>query len=339
MTTQFEPADYWKALILYGLNQATYKIALGKSLLQFINRNKTSVNWIELSEEFFIQYKTRLQKNNGAPQQSIPARQTEMEKIVYKYELNNITYEEAISEVGKKAFSDVINRFHNLGNYKELQGMFYDVDFGKKIILKNNLWNAAYTNILDFDQELDARWSLLEGAFLIYKDNWELTNDIRKTYLINSHSRTALTNNIPFLQGYQGNTCFYCGEPIIGGDCHVDHVLPRQVIQHDEIWNLVLTHSLCNEDKSDKIVGNHFIAKLYARNENIMGSNHPWKHKISAALGKTPNERKTTLLKHYENVKQVLGKYYWGGSMNYNPSTDQFYKKLITVLNNKNINF
>lgn len=30
---RFTGKDYWKALVLYGLNQATYKIALGKTLL------------------------------------------------------------------------------------------------------------------------------------------------------------------------------------------------------------------------------------------------------------------------------------------------------------------
>jgi len=339
MNFEFEKTDYWKALILYGLNQATYKIALGKSLIQFVQEMKTSVTWEELSESFFYQYKTRLKNNRGLPQQAIPTRQTEMEKIFNRYEVENISYDEAISEVGKKAFSDVINRFHNLGNYSDLQGMFYEVDFGRKLILKNNLYTAIEKDIIELDQELDARWSLLEGAFLIKKNNWEISNDLRKIYLITGYSRTSLTNNIPFLQGYQGNTCFYCGEKIIDGDYHVDHVLPRQVLQHDEIWNLVLAHSFCNEDKSDKVVGNHFIAKLYARNENIMGSNHPWKHRISNSLGKTPNDRRINLLKHYDNVKKILGQNYWGGRKEYNPSKDSFYKKLITIINNKNLNF
>jgi len=29
----FSPQDRWKALVLYGLNTATYKIAFGKTLL------------------------------------------------------------------------------------------------------------------------------------------------------------------------------------------------------------------------------------------------------------------------------------------------------------------
>jgi hypothetical protein len=32
--------------------------------------------------------------------------------------------------------------------------------------------------------------------------------------------------------------------------------------------------------------------------------------------------------------KTVLGEYYWGGGPSYDPSTDPFYRRLITVLNN-----
>ena len=112
--------------------------------------------------------------------------------------------------------------------------------------------------------------------------------------------------------------------------------MPRQVINHDEIWNLVLAHADCNLLKSDKVVGSHFIEKLIARNENIMGSNHPWKHKIAESIGNSPKQRATNLMKHYDNVKSILGSYYWGGSDSYNPSTDPFYRRLITVLNNEN---
>ena len=76
------------------------------------------------------------------------------------------------------------------------------------------------------------------------------------------------------------------------------------------------------------------MEKLILRNENIMGSTHPWKSKISLELGKTKKLRASNLLKHYENVKSVLGNNYWSGASSYNPQNDDFYKRLITVLNN-----
>ncbi|AEP29717.1 hypothetical protein [Brumicola nitratireducens] len=41
-----------------------------------------------------------------------------------------------------------------------------------------------------------------------------------------------------------------------------------------------------------------------------------------------------SLQTHYDNVKTVLGTYYWGGAESYNPASDPFYRRLITVLNN-----
>lgn len=332
--SKFETKDYWKALILYGLNQATYKIALGKTLLNLCEQGHTNVPWDVLSKEFLQQYIHRLTTAEAMPQQSIPARRTRMEQIVGAYKNDKLSFNGAISEVGDTAFNDVIHRFHNLGRDEAFQGMFYRFEFGKSLILTDKTHKIAETSRNELEDELDARWSLLEGAFCLSQGNYELANDLRLIYLESGYDRKSLTTNIPFLQGYQGNICFYCGEAISASDIHVDHVLPRQVIKHDEIWNLVLSHGLCNEQKSDKLVGEHFIRKLIARNENIIGSNHPWKRKIILALGQTPRDRGAELRVHYERVKSILGPYYWGGIPSYNPESDPFYRRLITVLNN-----
>lgn len=331
---EFSAEDYWKSLILYGLNQATYKIALGKTLLALSNEGYSNVPWEVLSKEFLQQYVHRLSKEDSMPQQSIPARQTRMEHIVNSHRKGKLSLDQAITEVGTTAFGDVIYRFHNLGNDESFKGIFYQFEFGKQLLLTDELHKIAASKRSELELELDTRWSLLEGAFSIKQDNYVLTNDLRLTYIEKGYKRKNLTNNIPFLQGYQGNICFYCGEPIDSLDIHVDHVLPRQVIKNDEIWNLVLSHSFCNEYKSDKLVGEHFIRKLMARNENIIGSNHPWKKKIMEALGSTPLRRRDSLQSHYNRVRSIMGPYYWGGFPNYNPGSDPFYSKLITILNN-----
>jgi hypothetical protein len=335
--TKFETKDYWKALILYGLNQATYKIALGKTLFNLCDQGYTDVPWDVLSKEFLQQYIHRLTTGEAMPQQSIPARRTRMEQIVSAYKSDKLSLDGAISAVGDTAFNDVIHRFHNLGRDESFKGKFYRFDFGKSLNLTDELHKITQTDRNELEDELNARWSLLEGAFCIHQGNFELVNDLRLIYLESGYDRKSLTTNIPFLQGYQGNICFYCGEAISTSDIHVDHVLPRQVVKHDEIWNLVLSHGLCNEQKTDKLVGEHFIRKLIARNENIIGSNHPWKRKIILTLGQTPRDRGSKLRVHYERVKSILGPYYWGGIPSYNPESDPFYRRLITVLNNGEI--
>ncbi len=332
----FTSKDIWQGIILFGLNAATYKMALANSLLELSSKGMTEVEWEVLSESFLKQYQKRL-ATTKMPQQSNPSRLTVMERIVASLQSKTITYDEAVNRVGAKGLNDVVPRFQTIGSNKDIvDEHFYEIDFGKKIIIKDPLLSFSSQDREQLRSELLARWSLLEGAFSISTNNIELANDIREIYLLTGYERTSLTANIPFLSGYQGGICFYCGEPLIDS-IHVDHVLPRQVLNHDEIWNLVLAHRDCNLLKSDKLVGPHFIRKLIARNENIMGSNHPWKHKISTALGETPKKRARTLQRHYDNVKKVLGAYWWGGLPSYNPSSDPFYKRLITVINNPDI--
>jgi hypothetical protein len=245
-----------------------------------------------------------------------------------------LSLDQTVDEVDRNTFEGVIRPFHNLGDDTSFQGKFYRTDFGRALELADALHVVADSSRAELEEELDAHWALLEGAFTMRHDNFELANDLRLTFLAQGYKRKNLTSNIPFLQGYQGNTYFYCGEPMTPDDVEVDHVLPRQVVCRDEIWNLVLAHGLCNRLKSDHVVGDHRMRKLIARNENIMGSNHPWRKRIESALGSTSSSRGSTLMKHYGHVKLVLGSDFWGGSASYNPEHDPFYGRLITVLNN-----
>ncbi|WP_396142457.1 HNH endonuclease [Flavobacterium sp.] len=332
---KFEDVDYWKGIVLYGLNQATYKIALGKTILELASQKKEAIDWDQLSKVYLDTYIERL-KSNYNPQQSNPSRKTKMERIIDSLNKGIIDYNDAINLVATEGFNDVVPRFQTIGTDKDIVGdKFYHFDFGKKLYLHDATFLINETSNQELTDELDARWSLLEGAFSLAHGDFKLSNDVRDVYLENSYTRTNITGNIPFLQGYQGNTCFYCGERIGDKDVHVDHVLPRQFIQHDEIWNLVLSHSICNMNKNDSLIGKHYFDKLVARNENIMGSNHPWKKKIADALGDTPVKRNKSMLYHYENAKIVLKNNYWENSPHYNRETDPFFKRLITKLNNR----
>lgn len=335
VASDYSNRDYWKAIILYGLNNATYKIALGKTLLELANRDITHVPWGMLSEEFLKQYKDRLDKT-VMPQQTNPSRLTVMERIISQFNQGHLTWTEAVERVGTDAFNDVIPRFHNIVRDGEFaKDKFYEFHPNNKILIKDSVFDILQDRPDELFEEIDARWGLLEGAFLINRDQFDLENDIRNIYIQKGHERKDITKNIPFLSGYQNNRCFYCSEPMDIADIHVDHVLPRQVIYHDEIWNLVLSHSFCNQQKSDFLVSPEYIEKLVSRNENIMGSNHPWKKKIQRQLGITPAERRTSLEEHYENVRQVLGRNYWRGTVHYSAERDPFFRSLVTQLNNR----
>jgi len=332
MSKTFSNNDYWQAIVLYGLNAATYKMALASVLLQSARSGESHLDWEHLSRKYLQEYLQRLE-TDPQPQQSNPSRLTKMERIVSDIKVGKESFETAVSRVADEAFSDVLTRFHTIGRDSDFaKDTFYTTEFGKRLTLTDQL--LSLSDVDQLEAEVSARWSLLEGAFVINQSNYALANSVRDIYLAAGYERKALAPTIPFLEGYQGNVCFYCGEPL-DGDIHVDHVLPRQVLNHDEIWNLVLSHSHCNMLKSDRLVSDHFITKLILRNENIMGSNHPWKAKIASALGTTPRARAKMIQYHYDNVKLALGSNFWGGSDGYNPATDTFYRRLITELNNK----
>ena len=332
---KFSNYDWAQAILLYGLNAGTHKIALFKTLHYFYQKKQIEVAWQDLSKQYFHIYFERL-SNNPRPQQGNPNRRSVQENIFYKLQTNRIGYDQAISEIGKNGFDDVIPRFQSFGKDKEtLNNFFYEFEFGKKLILKDNLFHIPKNQMKSLMKEAEMKHNMLEGAYLIKRENFKLENDIRNIYLSKGYERTNLSNQRDFLLAYQSNVCFLCGEELFDDEtAPVDHLIQRDLLNHDEEWNLTVSHSICNSSKLDSLVGPSYIEKLFYRNENIIGSSHPWKDKIIASLGSTKTKRKKTLLMHYENAKKVYGKNYWMGNKNYNREKDLFFKRFLTVLNN-----
>lgn len=180
--------------------------------------------------------------------------------------------------------------------------------------------------------EVDSRWGLIEAALQLKRNvDATLESEIRALYLLDGYERTNITDTVPVLNGYEKGACFYCGESMLGHDIHVDHVIPRQLIFHDEIWNLVLAHGFCNQQKSDALPSRKYIEKLIFRNEHFIASNHPIRGKLIATLGATKNQRRQFVERVYSHAKMVLP-YTWEGIRGYNPDTDEFYKSIIRGL-------
>lgn len=336
--SSFENIEYWKAITLLGLNVTTYKPALAKNILLFAKMGNSNINWNDFSNQFLNLYITHLNETDF-PQHSTKGKLSKIENITKKLKLNLIDHDKAVQLVAEEGLNDVVPRFHTIGlDSKFAKDYFYEFDFGKNIILKDTMFEIVENHENELFKEVESRWKLVESAFKINHSNYDfqLANSLRDIYIKNGYNRKDITNNIDFLNPYQGNVCFYCGEKMTS--MHVDHVIPRQIINNDQIWNLVIAHPECNMLKSDLLVAPHFIQKLIIRNENIMGSSHPWKYKISQQLGISSKKRKDNVLMHYENAKIIRGNVFWGGTKNYNPEKDQLYRKLITKINEKKLN-
>lgn len=327
---KYSDKDFWRMLTLYGRNTATYKIALGQCLCNFTEADETNITMERLAREFFDLYNARL--DNGMPQLDHETRLTVMERVVARYKGGVIGYDEAIDYVAKNAFSDVVPRFHNLDRMP-LDHHFYEMtDSG--IVLTDSVFrvfDGADKETLK--QELDARWSLLESAFAIRRENAQLINDIKQFYLLRGYDRTDITYMKDMLNGYQESRCFYCGELLDPDAIHVDHVIPRSFICHDEPWNLVLAHDGCNEQKSDALPSKYYIQKLVDRNERLIKSNHPLSQKIKDSLGETPQARRRETFRIYNQILDAVGeKNVWGGSHGFIPEKDPFYRSMIAMV-------
>ena len=120
ITEKFSNEDIWKGIILFGLNTATYKMALAKSLMDFSKQGKNTVYWYEVAESFLDQYIYRLD-NSTMPQQGNPHRLTVMERVVRELQLGKISREEAINRVADQGLENVVPRFQIIGHAKSIQ--------------------------------------------------------------------------------------------------------------------------------------------------------------------------------------------------------------------------
>lgn len=323
--------DYWRFLILYGKNQSTYKMALGSSLIKFGNANSDKKILLDdLAQDFYNIYKNRLK--NEKPQLMTLGRKTVVESTLEEVKIGKISYEDALENIKINALQNmVLQKFHTL-NTKKIPRPFYRLSDDKRYLhLNDNLFTVfadkQNNELLD---ELDSRWSLLEHGFSDARKGESLEIDEHLQYVRNKEKRTNLTKLIPVLQGYQQNQCFYCGQELYN-PIHVDHVIPYQAIQHNEIWNLVLAHEFCNEDKSDNIPQKHFIASLISRNEFVLKSDLPLKDELKKVLGKTSTERRINIEKDYGFAKRKIVRM-WRGKEDFDPQRITSYKKLVRTL-------
>jgi hypothetical protein len=116
ITEKFSNEDIWKGIILFGLNTATYKMALAKSLMDFSKQGKNTVYWHEIADSFLDQYIHRLE-SASMPQQGNPHRL----RVVRELQLGNISREEAINRVADQGLENVVPRLQTIGHDKSIQ--------------------------------------------------------------------------------------------------------------------------------------------------------------------------------------------------------------------------
>jgi hypothetical protein len=285
---------YWRSIVLFGKNSASYKFALGKSLLEAAAQEKTFISLEELAEPYARNLVDHLQKSDR--QGTSPSSQ--FLEVCRKFSRGEIPKDELLSRTARMGFVNVIDAFHNV-NQAEIPVRFFVDERATRggINLTDELLalrgDFQYENL---NQEVEARWRLVETA-------WSL--DVSPRLLVarydpsaegiyvesSGNRRIAVTSCKDALNGYQKGKCFYYSSDISVQArhedlCDVDHFfphtlsrfLPADKVNLDGVWNLVLSCCRCNRGKqgeSARVPSIRFLKRLHRRNEYLIESHHP----------------------------------------------------------------
>ena len=312
--------DYWRGIILFGRNVASYKFSLAKSLLEL---NQQSGQLIKLSDLAPVFAKHICEHLKESPKQTTSASSTFLESC-RRYGIDGNDQGKLIEETVKLGFNNVIDAFHVVGT-GEVQKKFYiderKQNSGIRITDEfSQLVNGVQSSNLLV--EVESRWRLVERAWelgvsrsLIAVEHDQSNNQL---FTFDSAKRRKdVTSCRSALNGYQKGKCFYCFIDIRvddGSDVDVDHFFPDTLKkddfkQIDGVWNLVLSCVSCNRGaggKFDKIPQINLLGRLSRRNEFLIGSNHPLRETLVSQTGTTVIERNIFLNDFYNRAKARL---------------------------------
>jgi hypothetical protein len=322
MNTQFQINDpsiesQWRAIILFGKNSATYKFAFAKALLDLIDRQKTKISLEELSIPFANSIVEHLKKTDKQGN-STSSKFLEGCRNFIKGE---ITQDNLYHLTEKYGFVNVIDAFQNV-NGGTIPKLFYEKDFAlgkKKIVITDNLLEIKEKfQFRNLEQEVEARWSLVETAWNLkinpnlLKVEYDENNSLLFIEESDLMKRIDITSVRDALNGYQKGKCFYSFQDISitkndGNICAVDHFLPhinkaahtKGRVNINGVWNLVLADSKVNAQKSARIPQKRFLEKLFDRNEYYIESKHPLAETIINQTGFTKETRRKFLEYQY----------------------------------------
>lgn len=305
---QFPSIDsYWRSIILFGRNVASYKFALAESLTELAPKSKSEVYLEELAVPFSKNICRHLE---SAPKQ-VTSKSSSFLDSCASFNKGAIDVDELIDQTVKKGFNNVIDAFHMV-NQKEIPVRFFEKDYSngqKKIILTDELYRLQELPFSEnFDKETEARWNLVETA-------WELGisrnllnvqyDDEREIFFVNKDVRRKnVTSARSALDGYQKGKCFYCYDGISIDEenltCDVDHFFPYTLqaempdINLNGVWNLVLACRDCNRGVDGKLAlvpSVRYLERLHNRNEYLISSHHPLRETIINQTGPTEHDR------------------------------------------------
>ena len=314
--------SYWRSIILYGKNVASYKFALAKSLIDLKGQPNDLIKLEDLAAPYSKHLCDHLKNND----KQITSRSSNFLNECRKYNSNEISLDRLIQTTKQNGFNNVIDRFHEV-NGSTIPCQFYiderkenkGIRITDKFFELNELQESE-----NFHKEVEARWRLVETAWgLNISTNLiqvKYDNEKELFYTDTTNRRVDITSSRDALNGYQKGKCFFCydyisildNSPKIG---HVDHFFPHTLKGKlfdgyvDGIWNLVLACQPCNNGpngKFAKLPTTILLERLYKRNEFFCSSHHPLNETVRNQIGQHRKDRISTLNHYYSQAKDIL---------------------------------
>ena len=314
--------SYWRSIILYGRNVASYKFALAKAL---IDLNKKPNDLIKL-EDLAVPFSNHLCDHLKNNDKQITSSNSEFLNTLRKFNNEEIDVGKKNEITKKLGFTNVIDRFHEV-NGEPIPKSFY-IDERKQyggIRLTDNFYKLLELKESEnFFNEVESRWRLVETAWKLgvsvklLQVKYDKKNEI--FFIDTSKGRINVTSSKNALNGYQKSKCFFCFDyisiikkSIFLSD--VDHFFP-DILKGtgfsgyvDGIWNLVLSCKSCNrgeKGKFAKLPSIKLLERLNKRNEYFCSSHHPLRETIISQTGNTIEQRKSFLQKCFNEAKGKL---------------------------------
>ena len=316
--------DNWRSIILFGRNVASYKFALGKSLLEFGNRKSDLVSL----EDLAVPFSHHLCEHLATQDKQCTSKSSKYLDTCRKFNRGEISQDQLIAATVKIGFVNVIDAFHVVHDGDVPKRFFIDErsSLTKGIRLTTNLYQMAdqfqFQNLVT---EAEARWRLVETAWTLNLPRQCLTveYDDELELLVTDErlgKRVAITGCRDALNGYQKGSCFYCyGDIAIESNgldrAEVDHFLPHVLKTQgfgssvDGVWNLVLACRRCNageNGKFAKVPELDYLKRLHTRNEFFIGSHHPLRETIILQTGSSQGKRASFLQDKYDEARKLL---------------------------------
>ena len=324
--TEVQPTleNNWRSIILFGRNVASYKFALGKSLLELCQQGKEIVTLEDLSEPFSRHICEHLERAD----KQATSKSSRFLSTCRRFNVGEVKKEELLDTTAKIGFANVIDAFHVVHNGDISVRFFTDERKGKEkgIRLTEDLFKLSgqyqYRNL---PTEVEARWRLVETAWQLNLPKHVLTvryDEESELLVVNDRTleRKAITGCRDALNGYQKGKCFYCFDDVsvelASSDlADVDHFFPHALKPFnfgdliDGVWNLVLACRSCNRGENGKfkqVPSLRFLERLHRRNSFFIDSHHPLRETLMNQTGASEPVRRQFLQAVYQRSKELL---------------------------------